>query len=59
MPLLSHLGVGLQDTVACELVSRPVLPEGDSASEAGEQPSQAAERLLRIHREAPASEASS
>ena len=51
--------MGLQDTVACELVSRPVLPEADSAGEAGEQPSQAAERLLRIHREAPASEASS
>lgn len=55
--LLSHLGVGLQVIVTCELVSRPVLPEVDSAGEAGEQPSQAMELLLRIHREAQATEA--
>ena len=57
MLLLSHLGVGLQDIVTCELVSRPELPGVDSEGEVGEQPSQATELLLRIHREAQATEA--
>lgn len=49
--------MGLQDIVTCELVSRPELPRVDSAGEVGEQPSQATELLLRIHREAQATEA--
>lgn len=49
--------MGLQDIVTCELVSRPELPGVDSEGEVGEQPSQATELLLRIHREAQATEA--